>query len=319
MTTFDPSSPHLVPSIHIQTAEQEYPSYFEGDMFPVDPYFPQLTQPSLNDGSNYYDYPQPGLLSSGHNTLSVTPGSSFELDDIAFELENLPPFLSGPDTSSPYVDAASSQTSSSASYSPIDGGLSPSSLHSPMPSPASSYTSWSPASFRSDVSLSLSDIESPVSPSPITPDRAAFLFPSSGPIRRRSSVSSTSSHPYPQSPASEFAISMDGHLSVQSAGHHRSKSLSSLPHFTPTRPRTVASPAMLDANSRRRRHPASFECDECQQTFTALFSLKRHQQSHTGERPYKCSIPGCEQAFFNSSDCKRHEKSKKRHKEVLGQ
>ena len=41
-----------------------------------------------------------------------------------------------------------------------------------------------------------------------------------------------------------------------------------------------------------------------------------HQQSHTGERLYVCSIPGCGQKFYNSSDCKRHEKSKKRHANI---
>ncbi|KIM57202.1 hypothetical protein SCLCIDRAFT_130975 [Scleroderma citrinum Foug A] len=49
----------------------------------------------------------------------------------------------------------------------------------------------------------------------------------------------------------------------------------------------------------------------CSAHFTVAFS--GHQQSHTGERPYVCGIPGCGQRFYNSSDCKRHEKSKKRH------
>ncbi|KAF8558137.1 hypothetical protein OG21DRAFT_1405728, partial [Imleria badia] len=78
----------------------------------------------------------------------------------------------------------------------------------------------------------------------------------------------------------------------------------------------VASKAMLEANSRRRRHPAQFQCTDCNQTFTALFSLKRHMQSHSGEKPFACRIPGCAQTFYNSSDCKRHEKSKKRHKDL---
>jgi hypothetical protein len=43
----------------------------------------------------------------------------------------------------------------------------------------------------------------------------------------------------------------------------------------PSRREPVASKAMLEANSRRRRHPAQFECADCNQTFTALFSLKR--------------------------------------------
>ncbi|KIM64315.1 hypothetical protein SCLCIDRAFT_1213414 [Scleroderma citrinum Foug A] len=79
-------------------------------------------------------------------------------------------------------------------------------------------------------------------------------------------------------------------------------------------PRTrVATQAMLEANARHRAHLAQFECSECGQKFTAQFSLKRHQQSHTGELLYVCSIPGCGQKFFNSSDCKRHEMSVRRH------
>ncbi|KAF8122651.1 hypothetical protein EV363DRAFT_1182123 [Boletus edulis] len=76
---------------------------------------------------------------------------------------------------------------------------------------------------------------------------------------------------------------------------------------------------MLEANDWHRQHPAKFECEDCKQTFTAQFSLRRHQQSHTGERPFACGISGCTQRFYNSSDCKRHEKSRKRHKHLVMQ
>ncbi|KAG1734492.1 hypothetical protein EDB19DRAFT_1911084 [Suillus lakei] len=82
--------------------------------------------------------------------------------------------------------------------------------------------------------------------------------------------------------------------------------------FSMTRP--TVSQMMLEANQRRRRHEATHRCEECGQTFTAVFSLKRHMQSHTGVRPFVCNIPGCNQAFFNQSDCRRHERSRKRHK-----
>lgn len=57
--------------------------------------------------------------------------------------------------------------------------------------------------------------------------------------------------------------------------------------------------------------------DECQQTLTTPFALNRHQLSHTGERRSNCKIPGCNQRFFNNSDCKRHEKSKKGHAHLI--
>ncbi|KAG2121746.1 hypothetical protein DEU56DRAFT_93042 [Suillus clintonianus] len=84
-------------------------------------------------------------------------------------------------------------------------------------------------------------------------------------------------------------------------------------HSDSTMTRPVASPGMLEANQRRRRHDATHRCEECGQTFTAVFSLERHMQAHTSIRPFVCNIPGCNQAFINQSDCKRHEKSRKRH------
>lgn len=54
-------------------------------------------------------------------------------------------------------------------------------------------------------------------------------------------------------------------------GPRRARSTSS----SSSRPGPVATKAMLEANSRRRRHPAQFKCQDCEQTFTALFSLKR--------------------------------------------
>ncbi|OJA12450.1 hypothetical protein AZE42_08049 [Rhizopogon vesiculosus] len=84
-------------------------------------------------------------------------------------------------------------------------------------------------------------------------------------------------------------------------------------HSESSMTRPVASQAMLEANQRRRRHEANHRCDECGQAFTAIFSLRRHVQTHTGVRPFVCSIPGCRQAFFDQSDCRRHEKSTKRH------
>ncbi|KAF8123492.1 hypothetical protein EV363DRAFT_1420080 [Boletus edulis] len=76
---------------------------------------------------------------------------------------------------------------------------------------------------------------------------------------------------------------------------------------------------LLSLNHPYRYHPAQFECEVCKQTFTAQFSLRRHQQEHTGERPFACGILGCTERFYNSSDCKRHERSRKRHEHLVMQ
>lgn len=203
-----------------------------------------------------------------------------------------------------------------------DLGLSPSSLGSPAHSPASYTSSLSPSSIYD--SIPLSDSESPVSPSPATPDQQ---FPWSAQGFSNQSSDSLVSQPLMGSLPNDSILPPG---SLGPATHRRSKSSPS------ARREPVASKAMLEANSRRRRHPAQFQCEDCGQTFTALFSLKResacsvtrlypltydlgHAQSHTGERPFQCGIPGCPQRFYNSSDCKRHEKSRKRHKELMMQ
>lgn len=162
------------------------------------------------------------------------------------------------------------------------------------PSPSSSYATLSPTPSYESLSSPWSEITSPSSEgsgSPMIPDSSLSRRGSSASLRHHHS----SSDPfYLQPPAT-------------GSRHVRSHSESSMS-------RPVASQAMLDANQRRRRHEATHVCEECGQTFTAVFSLKRHMQSHTGVRPFACNIAGCTQAFFNQSDCRRHERSRKRHK-----
>ncbi|KAI6121853.1 hypothetical protein F5141DRAFT_1061459 [Pisolithus sp. B1] len=162
----------------------------------------------------------------------------------------------------------------------------------------------SPASIRSE--LSFSDVEYASAHNSVTREEGIF-YPSSS----RRIDHSDRPHVYAHQVSSDSGATSDPMSQLHIPSLHRSYSGSSA-HRT-----HIASQAVRQANERRRVHEAQFKCDECQQTFTTPFALNRHQLSHTGERRFICRIPGCNQRFFNDSDCKRHEKSKKRHAHLI--
>ncbi|XP_032817694.2 zinc finger protein PLAG1-like [Petromyzon marinus] len=63
-------------------------------------------------------------------------------------------------------------------------------------------------------------------------------------------------------------------------------------------------------SSRRRgregRPRRAFPCSACGKVFISVEKLKVHSYSHTGERPYKCSIEGCSKAFVSKYKLLRH-------------
>ncbi|GAO47847.1 hypothetical protein G7K_2043-t1 [Saitoella complicata NRRL Y-17804] len=49
-----------------------------------------------------------------------------------------------------------------------------------------------------------------------------------------------------------------------------------------------------------------FTCPACSKVFSRPSSLKIHGYSHTGERPFVCTVPGCGRAFSVRSNMRRH-------------
>lgn len=59
-------------------------------------------------------------------------------------------------------------------------------------------------------------------------------------------------------------------------------------------------------NKKKRKKSNSFKCDweGCNKNFPNKYNLKRHINTHRGEKPFKCKT--CETGFANKQDLQRH-------------
>lgn len=64
-------------------------------------------------------------------------------------------------------------------------------------------------------------------------------------------------------------------------------------------------PSATQNDTKRQKHPATFQCHLCPKRFTRAYNLRSHLRTHTDERPFVCTV--CGKAFARQHDRKRHE------------
>ncbi|XP_041478475.1 replication initiator 1-like [Lytechinus variegatus] len=201
----------------------------------------------------------------------------------------------------------SSSSSSSASTAPVATNSPPLSSYL-----ASVHRSWpAPSSLTGSV-YSNSDTEGSRSSPTNSVSSPLYVHEQSNNARRFPTVPTSSSpmdiHSERQLPFScKFCPKRFAQASNCSA--HQRIHTGARPFQCPSCPKSFAQRTSLRTHLRTHTGDRPYSCQDCQQRFGDLSTLTKHRRTHTGERPYRCHHEGCERAFAQSGNLKRHYKT----------